>query len=120
MIREALRPLTDLATGTVTVTLHKGRVIFDSIKDEPHSLYSEANASMEAIGEFDHADSEGFLRVLQVSAKALAAAGQIKPPQSRWGGVGLSGETHATAFRTRRRSARRPLRNAAKRNTSLR
>lgn len=85
MIREALRPLNDLVTGTVTVTLHKGRVIFDSVADVPHSLYSEANASMEAIGEFDHADSEGFLRVLQVSAKALAAAGQIKPPQSRWG-----------------------------------
>jgi argininosuccinate synthase len=85
MIREALRPLTELVTGTVVVTLHKGQVIFDSVADVPHSLYSEANASMEAIGEFDHADSEGFLRVLQVSAKALAAAGQIKPPQARWG-----------------------------------
>jgi argininosuccinate synthase len=32
---------------------------------------------MEAIGEFDHADSEGFLRVLSVSARALAASGQV-------------------------------------------
>jgi argininosuccinate synthase len=35
---------------------------------------------MEAIGSFDHADSEGFLRVLQVSARALAANGQIVAP----------------------------------------
>jgi argininosuccinate synthase len=33
---------------------------------------------MEAIGEFDHADSEGLLRVLGVSARALAASKQIK------------------------------------------
>jgi argininosuccinate synthase len=32
---------------------------------------------MEAIGDFDHADSEGFLRVLSVSARALAATGQV-------------------------------------------
>ena len=38
------------------------------------------NASMEAIGAFDHADSEGFLRVLQVSARALAANGQVVAP----------------------------------------
>ena len=70
-------------TGTVAVTLHKGRVIFDSVADVPHSLYSEANASMEAIGEFDHADSEGFLRVLSVSARALAATGQVARPSQR-------------------------------------
>lgn len=66
-----------LATGTITVSLHKGRVIFESATAVPHSLYSEANASMEAIGEFNHSDSEGFLRVLAVSARALAAARQI-------------------------------------------
>jgi len=35
---------------------------------------------MEAVGAFDHADSEGFLRVLQVSARGLAAGGQVTPP----------------------------------------
>lgn len=85
MAREALRPVTDIVTGTVGVSLHKGKVIFNSTSNVPHSLYSEANASMEAIGEFNHADSEGLLRVLGVSARALAAAGQIKPPQSTWG-----------------------------------
>jgi argininosuccinate synthase len=85
MIRDALRPVTELMTGEIAVTLHKGRVTFASASNVTHSLYSEANASMEAIGEFDHADSEGFLRVLQVSAKALAAAGQVKAPQTLWG-----------------------------------
>jgi argininosuccinate synthase len=85
MAREALKAVTELVSGTVGVTLHKGKVIFDSVGNVPHSLYSEANASMEAIGEFNHADSEGLLRVLGVSARALAAAGQIKPPQNTWG-----------------------------------
>ena len=75
-----MRPVTELMTGTIAATLYKGTVTFQSAKDVPHSLYSEANASMEAIGEFDHADSEGFLRVLSVSARALAAAGQIRLP----------------------------------------
>jgi len=78
MASEALREVTDLVSGTITVTLYKGNVTFASATDVPHSLYSEANASMEAIGEFDHADSEGFLRVHGVSARALAAARQIR------------------------------------------
>jgi len=85
MIREAIRQVSELATGTIAVTLHKGHVIFASAEEVPHSLYSEANASMEAIGVFDHADSEGFLRVLQVSARALAAAGQVNARQPLWG-----------------------------------
>ncbi|MGE3819365.1 MAG: argininosuccinate synthase, partial [Isosphaeraceae bacterium] len=77
MVREALRPVTELVTGNVTLSLYKGQASFHSAEHAPHSLYSEANSSMEAIGEFDHADSEGFLRVLSVSARALAAAGQV-------------------------------------------
>ncbi|GAC1336718.1 MAG: argininosuccinate synthase [Isosphaeraceae bacterium] len=77
MAAEALKPVIELATGTIALSLHKGRVTFESATDVPHSLYSEANSSMEAIGEFDHADSEGFLRVLSVGARALAAAGQV-------------------------------------------
>ena len=80
MAREALRPVLDLMTGTVRVRLYKGAVHFDAAADVPHQLYSESNASMEAIGEFDHADSEGFLRVLQVSARALAANKQVVAP----------------------------------------
>ena len=32
---------------------------------------------MEAIGDYDHRDSEGFLNVLGVSAKALNASRQV-------------------------------------------
>jgi argininosuccinate synthase len=57
---------------------------FDAAEDVPNQMYSEANASMENIGAFDHADSEGFLRVLQVSARALAVNGQVTAPA--WAG----------------------------------
>ncbi len=80
MIRAGINKVAELIHGDVTVNLYKGHVIFGSTANVPSSLYSEANASMEAIGAFDHADSEGFLRVLQVSARALAAAKQIAPP----------------------------------------
>ena len=33
---------------------------------------------MEAVGDFNHADSEGFLSVLGVGARALAVAGQTE------------------------------------------
>jgi len=77
MARQAIGVSARLVTGTVTVSMYKGSVSFVSALDVPHSLYSEENASMEAVGEFNHADSEGFLRVLAVSARALAAGGQI-------------------------------------------
>ena len=80
MAREAVKPINALATGTIRLKLYKGRAEFDAADDVPHQMYSESNASMEAVGEFDHADSEGFLRVLQVSARALAANRQVVPP----------------------------------------
>ena len=80
MARQALAPINALATGTIRLKLYKGRAEFDAAADVPHQMYSEANASMEAVGAFDHADSEGFLRVLQVSARALAANGQVVAP----------------------------------------
>jgi argininosuccinate synthase len=80
MAREAIKPILKLMTGTIAVSLYKGSVNFESASDFPHCLYSESNASMEAIGSFNHADSEGFLSVLQVSARALAANGQVVAP----------------------------------------
>jgi len=86
MARKAVEEVTKLATGTIAVSLYKGQVRFESARDVPHSLYSEDNASMEAVGEFDHADSEGFLRVLSVGARALGAAGQVPPASpNQWG-----------------------------------
>ncbi len=78
MARAALEPIDRIATGTIAVNLHKGKAGFASATDVPHSLYSEENASMESVGDFDHADSEGFLRVLQVGARAVAAARQVE------------------------------------------
>ena len=68
--------LNQLAIGTITVDLYKGNIAFRSAKDVPHSLYSESTSSMEDVGEFDHRDSEGFLGVLGVGARALNRAGQ--------------------------------------------
>lgn len=76
--RDFVNRFSQMATGTVTVKLYKGNVIYESITDAPHSLYSEDTASMEDVGEFDHKDSQGFLGVLGVSARALHAAGQIR------------------------------------------
>jgi len=59
------------------VELYKGNVGFISSKEVPHSLYDPELSSMEACGEFDHTDSEGFLRVLGVNARALNLKGQI-------------------------------------------
>jgi argininosuccinate synthase len=83
MARLAVQRTAELATGTITVSLYKGTSSFVSAADAPHSLYSERTSSMEKVGEFNHADSEGFLRVLSVSARALAASGQIKDPSVR-------------------------------------
>ena len=74
----SIEPFTRMASGDITVALYKGNIAFHSAGGVIHSLYSEETSSMEAIGDFNHADSEGFLSVLGVSAKALSAAGQTK------------------------------------------
>ncbi|MEZ6139727.1 MAG: argininosuccinate synthase [Zavarzinella sp.] len=80
MARQAMKPILELMTGTIELNLYKGNAHFAAATDVPKILYSESNASMEAIGEFDHADSEGFLRVLQVSARSIAVNGQVVAP----------------------------------------
>ena len=68
----ALEPVSRLATGTIAVRLHKGNVYFETAEDAPeampHSLYTD-DSSMEALGSYGHADAEGFVKVLGVSAK---------------------------------------------------
>ena len=68
----ALEPINRLVTGTVTVRLYKGNLSFETAEDTPeampHSLYTD-DSSMEALGSYDHADAEGFLKVLEVSAR---------------------------------------------------
>jgi argininosuccinate synthase len=77
MARKAIAEVTALATGTITVALYKGNISYVSADDVPHSLFSN-DSSMENEGSFDHRDSEGFLGVLSVHARAIAQAGQIK------------------------------------------
>ena len=79
MALRAVATTAELATGTITVNLYKGKISFVSATDAPHSLYSEENASMEAVGEYNHADAEGFLGVLGVSARVLASSKQVLP-----------------------------------------
>jgi argininosuccinate synthase len=77
MARKAIAETAMLATGTVKVSLYKGVASYVSITDVPHSLFT-SDGSMEAEGDFDHKDSEGFLGVLGVHARALALAKQVK------------------------------------------
>ena len=78
MAQKAIQATAELATGTIVVSLYKGNISFVSAINVPHSLYSEENASMEGVGNYNHVDSEGLLRVLGVSARVLAKSGQIK------------------------------------------
>ena len=77
MGKKAIAETAELVTGTITVSLYKGTVSYVSSADVPHSLFSK-DGSMEAEGSFDHKDSEGFLGVLGVHARALAKSRQIK------------------------------------------
>ena len=58
MIREIQKPV----TGEVTLGLYKGNVFVDS-RTSPNSLYDEGIATMEAGGDYDQSDAEGFLRI---------------------------------------------------------
>ena len=70
----AVERFSTLVSGTVTLCLSKGQVIFEGISgiEDAPTLYSEDDASMERAGSFDHADAEGFLRVLGVPARNFA------------------------------------------------
>jgi argininosuccinate synthase len=78
--RVAINAIWDLATpatGTVKIGLLKGHMNFLSLVDCPHSLYFEADASMEASEGLNPVSSQGFLEVSSVEAKSMAKAGQI-------------------------------------------
>lgn len=78
MAMQGIEHSASLVSGTITLEMYKGSLKFVSVSEVPHSLYSEADASMEAIGSYDHADSEGLLRIFGVSARVLSKAGQIR------------------------------------------
>ncbi|MCH2306068.1 MAG: argininosuccinate synthase [SAR202 cluster bacterium] len=82
----ALKPITQLITGKISVKLYKGKIEFDSIENTaeaiPNSLYTD-DSSMEAVGSYSHLDAEGFLQVLGVSAKNIGKK-QFKFIKDRW------------------------------------
>eukprot|EP00405_Crypthecodinium_cohnii_P014821 CAMPEP_0206465360 /NCGR_PEP_ID=MMETSP0324_2-20121206/27782_1 /ASSEMBLY_ACC=CAM_ASM_000836 /TAXON_ID=2866 /ORGANISM="Crypthecodinium cohnii, Strain Seligo" /LENGTH=429 /DNA_ID=CAMNT_0053938201 /DNA_START=125 /DNA_END=1414 /DNA_ORIENTATION=+ len=63
--------------GTVKLGLFKGHAFFLSLVDVPHSIYFEADSSMEASEGLNPVSSQGYLEVSSVEAKALAKAGLI-------------------------------------------
>ena len=69
--------LADYATGTVELGMYRGHLYFQALRDCPHSLYNEADSSMEASDGLNPASSQGFVEVQAVEALALAKAGQI-------------------------------------------
>ncbi len=73
--------LAEYATGTVELGMYRGHLYFQALRDCPHSLYNEADSSMEASDGLNPASSQGFVEVLAVEATALAKAGQIHSPE---------------------------------------
>ena len=66
------------ASGTVTVGLYKGNILFQSLTGVKASLYFEADASMEASKGLNPVSSQGFAEIQSVEARSMAKAGQIK------------------------------------------
>jgi argininosuccinate synthase len=73
----AVDSMAQYANGTVELGLYKGNIYFQALTDCPHSLYSEADASMEASDGLNPASSQGWLEVSSVEALTMAGAGQI-------------------------------------------
>ena len=77
LVKGVINKVAALASGTVTVEVYKGNVDFVSLSDVAHSTYVLEHASMDGADGYDHKDSEGFLRVLGLSASTLGHAGQV-------------------------------------------
>jgi argininosuccinate synthase len=75
--KAAVAHFSRFSNGTIKLQLYKGHAFFAGAVDVPNCLYSETASSMEKVGEFNHADSEGFLNVLAVSARILARQNQV-------------------------------------------
>merc|ERR1712217_342909 len=73
----AVWQLAEPAMGTVKVGLYRGHIIFLALTECPHSIYFEADASMEASEGLNPVSSQGYLEVSSVEAKAMAKAGLI-------------------------------------------
>ncbi len=75
--RAAIGTLARHASGTVTVGLYKGSILFESLAGCAASIYNEADSSMEASAGLNPVSSQGFAEIQSVEALALARARQI-------------------------------------------
>ncbi len=75
--RAGIGHLASFATGTVTLEMYKGNLLFVALSDCPASLYNEADASMEVSEGLNPVSSQGYAEIQGVEALALARAGQI-------------------------------------------
>jgi argininosuccinate synthase len=73
----AIDVLAEPASGTVTVALYKGNILFNSLTDCAGSIYNEEDSSMEASEGLNPESSQGFAEIQSVEARSLAKAGQI-------------------------------------------
>ena len=69
---KSINNISQYVTVSVTMSLHKGTGLFseggEQLSSIPYSLYTD-DSSMENLGDYDHSDAEGFLKILGVSAK---------------------------------------------------
>ena len=75
--RTGIEALAARATANVEVGLYRGNIFFHKLTDCPHSLYNEADSSMEASDGLNPASSQGYVEVQSVEAKVMAKAGHI-------------------------------------------
>ncbi len=66
-IRQAQEPV----TGEVTLNLYKGNIMVVA-RSSPNCLYDEAVATMEAGGDYNQTDAEGFLRIQGLPVRVQA------------------------------------------------
>jgi len=71
--------LAELSSGTVRLGLYRGNIYFRELSDCPASLYSPADASMEASDGLNPVSSQGFVEVQAVEARIMAQAGHVTP-----------------------------------------
>lgn len=76
--KAAIDTLANRATGSVELGLYKGNLYFQKLTDCPHSLYNEADSSMEASDGLNPSSSQGYVEVQSVEAKMMALADQIR------------------------------------------
>lgn len=73
----AIDELSSGMSGEITVRLYKGTPAFVAARGIAGALYNQDNASMEAVGSFSHADSEGYLQATGQSIKMAGLTGAI-------------------------------------------